>query len=349
MLGYNCSAQSSSRVAPYHILHAVEPTIPPAIREKFTNEVDLDDPEAAARAIMQHAAVLRRHMAIAGANLLIVQHRDSLRYARLRGGAMLPRMRRFEVGDYVYYRNTTGRTALEPEARPEILRVVEVRPTGVLQLQGRCRNRITMHVTHCAPCHLPIDDHTIDPRLARPSANLPCQVCKFPDEEEWMLLCDGCGTGWHTYCLKPPLTEVPEGAWYCPRCSVNGASSERLDATNVGSKGAIVVPKYLEELVGAAVMCEPRGRGRRDGRKLGVSSYLGRQGRAHKFQILYEDGQIEELRLPELRARLASTAALGKKAGRSTAVRQGASAEWTLEEVRGVEAALGQGMPGWHS
>ncbi|GIL92187.1 hypothetical protein Vretifemale_19732, partial [Volvox reticuliferus] len=33
MLGYNCSAQSSSRVAPYHILHAVEPTIPPAIKE----------------------------------------------------------------------------------------------------------------------------------------------------------------------------------------------------------------------------------------------------------------------------------------------------------------------------
>ncbi|GIL87971.1 hypothetical protein Vretifemale_16010, partial [Volvox reticuliferus] len=48
MLGYNCSVQSSSRVAPYHILYAVEPTIPPAIRERFSHEVDLDDPKAAA-------------------------------------------------------------------------------------------------------------------------------------------------------------------------------------------------------------------------------------------------------------------------------------------------------------
>ncbi|GIL73012.1 hypothetical protein Vretifemale_3250, partial [Volvox reticuliferus] len=214
------------------------------------SEVDLDDPEAAARAIMQRAAVLRRHMAIAGANLLIAQHRDSLRYARLRGGAILPRMRRFEAGDYVYYRNTTGRTALEPQARPEILRVVEVRPTGVLQLEGRCGNRITTHVTHCAPCHLPIDDHTIDPRLARPSANLACEVCKFPDGEEWMLLCDSCGTGWHTYCLKPPLTEVPEGAWYCPRCSDKGVVGEQVDAVNTGGRMAVVVPRHLEELVG---------------------------------------------------------------------------------------------------
>ncbi|GIL83778.1 hypothetical protein Vretimale_10574 [Volvox reticuliferus] len=107
---------------------------------------------------------------------------------------------------------------------------------------------------------------------------------------------------------------------------------------------AVVVPRHLEELV----MREPHGRGRRDGRKLGVSSDLERQGRSHKFQIMYEDGEIEEVGLPELHARLASTT-LGKKAARSTAVQQGASADWALEGVRAVEAALGQGMPGWHS
>ncbi|GIM10776.1 hypothetical protein Vretimale_14349 [Volvox reticuliferus] len=239
---------------------------------------------------------------------------------RGRGGVMLPRMRRFEMGDYVYYRNTTGRTALEPQARPEILRVVEVRPTGVLQLEGQCGNCITAHVTHCAPCHLPIDDHTIDPRLARPSASLPCEVCKFPDGEEWMLLCDSCGAGWHTYCLKPLLTEVPEGAWYCPRCTAQRAPGEQAQAVDAVPKMAAAVPRHLKELVGAAVMREPRGCGRRDGRKLGVSSYLGRQGRAHRFQIVYEDGEIEEVGLPELRARLAFTTP-DKKNARSTAVR----------------------------
>ncbi|GIL88644.1 hypothetical protein Vretifemale_16561, partial [Volvox reticuliferus] len=160
-------------------------TIPPAVKERFNTEVDLEDPEAAARSVMQRTAALRRHMAIAGSNLLIAQHRDSLRYARMRGGAMLPRMRRFELGDYVYYKNTTGRTALDSEARPEILRVTEVRNTGVLVLEGRCGSQITVHVSHCAPCHLPIDDHTVDPRLARPSPSLPCEICKFPDAEEW--------------------------------------------------------------------------------------------------------------------------------------------------------------------
>jgi PHD-finger len=26
-----------------------------------------------------------------------------------------------------------------------------------------------------------------------------------------MLLCDGCDDSYHTFCLVPPLTEIPEG------------------------------------------------------------------------------------------------------------------------------------------
>ncbi|EFJ48675.1 hypothetical protein VOLCADRAFT_117582 [Volvox carteri f. nagariensis] len=126
MLGYNCSVQSASRVTPYHVMHAVEPTIPPAIKQRFESDVSLDDPEAAARSIMQRAAALRRHMAVAGGNLLIAQHRDTLQYARMRGGAVLPRLRRFEMGDYVYYRNTSARASLDPHAKPDILRVTEL-------------------------------------------------------------------------------------------------------------------------------------------------------------------------------------------------------------------------------
>jgi len=33
-----------------------------------------------------------------------------------------------------------------------------------------------------------------------------------------MLLCDRCNTGWHMYCLSPPLETVPEGNWYCQAC-----------------------------------------------------------------------------------------------------------------------------------
>ena len=36
-----------------------------------------------------------------------------------------------------------------------------------------------------------------------------------------MLLCDWphCNNAVHLACLKPPLTEVPEGDWYCPSCA----------------------------------------------------------------------------------------------------------------------------------
>uniref|UniRef100_A0A0M3J9I2 PHD-type domain-containing protein n=1 Tax=Anisakis simplex TaxID=6269 RepID=A0A0M3J9I2_ANISI len=34
----------------------------------------------------------------------------------------------------------------------------------------------------------------------------------------WLLCCDTCPSSYHAYCLNPPLTEVPEGEWSCPRC-----------------------------------------------------------------------------------------------------------------------------------
>jgi hypothetical protein len=33
-----------------------------------------------------------------------------------------------------------------------------------------------------------------------------------------LLICDGCEAEYHMMCSKPPLMEVPEGAWYCDVC-----------------------------------------------------------------------------------------------------------------------------------
>lgn len=33
-----------------------------------------------------------------------------------------------------------------------------------------------------------------------------------------MLLCDGCDDSYHTFCLIPPLSEIPKGDWRCPKC-----------------------------------------------------------------------------------------------------------------------------------
>ncbi|KAK4882675.1 hypothetical protein RN001_005994 [Aquatica leii] len=46
----------------------------------------------------------------------------------------------------------------------------------------------------------------------------PCEVCGFSLNEDRLLLCDGCDLAYHLDCLDPPLSEVPEGEWYCPTC-----------------------------------------------------------------------------------------------------------------------------------
>ncbi|ODM89703.1 Chromodomain-helicase-DNA-binding protein Mi-2 [Orchesella cincta] len=43
-----------------------------------------------------------------------------------------------------------------------------------------------------------------------------CRKCKDGGE---LLCCDSCPWAYHTFCLNPPLTEIPDGDWRCPRCA----------------------------------------------------------------------------------------------------------------------------------
>jgi len=53
-----------------------------------------------------------------------------------------------------------------------------------------------------------------------------CQLCKGGDNEDKLLLCDACDRGYHTYCFKPPLEQIPEGDWFCWEC-INKATGNR--------------------------------------------------------------------------------------------------------------------------
>uniref|UniRef100_A0A3Q2TIN0 Bromodomain adjacent to zinc finger domain, 2A n=1 Tax=Fundulus heteroclitus TaxID=8078 RepID=A0A3Q2TIN0_FUNHE len=52
----------------------------------------------------------------------------------------------------------------------------------------------------------------------RSVTKVTCQVCRKGDNDECLLLCDGCDRGCHMYCLKPKITQIPEGDWFCPTC-----------------------------------------------------------------------------------------------------------------------------------
>lgn len=45
-----------------------------------------------------------------------------------------------------------------------------------------------------------------------------CRVCKDGGE---LLCCDTCTSSYHIHCLNPPLPEIPNGEWLCPRCTVS--------------------------------------------------------------------------------------------------------------------------------
>jgi hypothetical protein len=71
-------------------------------------------------------------------------------------------------------------------------------------------------------------DHALD--------DLICEICRKGDDDENMLLCDGCERGFHMYCLIPPLDAAPDGDWFCSDCESAISSTPHIkgkgDATS---------------------------------------------------------------------------------------------------------------------
>ena len=299
-LGYRCSPQRSTRFSPYQLLYGVPPTIPPAVKERLQEPLDLNlTPERLALDLQARAALMRRQVAMAGDNLRIAQHRDTLRYAHTRSGAYKPKLRKFEVGDFVYVRRT-HQTGLDLPTKPEVLRVTEVRPSGVLVLMGKCGQTIPMHMSQCAPCHLPNLDPTVDPLLARVAVDLPCEVCRLPNDDHLMLLCDSCNTGWHTYCMRPPLDEIPEGDWICPRCHHNGVTLQSLpkrdktvSRTKRGSDPRAMAHLLHDRWARQQVVVR-RGTGTISKLRYGQVRYKGDKHHPRVYEVKWQDGTMSD-------------------------------------------------------
>ncbi|XP_021587037.2 bromodomain adjacent to zinc finger domain protein 2B isoform X14 [Ictidomys tridecemlineatus] len=63
-----------------------------------------------------------------------------------------------------------------------------------------------------------------------------CQICRKGDNEELLLLCDGCDKGCHTYCHRPKITTIPDGDWFCPAC-IAKASGQTIKIKKLNVKG----------------------------------------------------------------------------------------------------------------
>ncbi|XP_026730670.1 lysine-specific demethylase lid [Trichoplusia ni] len=85
------------------------------------------------------------------------------------------------------------------------------RVTRSTRLREHRMSNMTVSVTPAPPT-----SHALHPD--DPLAKYMCHVCGRGDVEEQMLLCDGCDDSYHTFCLLPPLADVPKGDWRCPVC-----------------------------------------------------------------------------------------------------------------------------------
>ena len=349
LLGYRASIQESTKHSPMQLLYARNPVIPPATVEKLAEPIDFDDPAKAGDALLQRSEYLKQAGVMVDNYLRIAQHRDTLRYSRVRGGAYVRKSMKFQVGDFVYVKEH-GPTSLDPRARPYILRVVGIKPSGVLELMGRCGTVIMRHNTSCAPCHLPNIDSSIDPTLARPIKDLPCSKCGDPGRPESMLLCDACNSGWHLQCLEPPLREPPRGHWFCPVCVLEIESLPPNQVTappTVQPRRFTTRPPYATTADAGRYdsrLVRKPGRGNAHTVQ-GMARYLGPDQGKRCYEVSFQDGTTQRFTAEAIESLLVTTSSMAAAQKPATSISD-LPADWTMSTYESARKCLTSLAPG---
>ncbi|KAK3240387.1 Methyl-CpG-binding domain-containing protein 9 [Cymbomonas tetramitiformis] len=252
VLSYNAAVQESVKVAPFTLLFAQEATVPPAQKSRLPLDFDVNEvkneSDSRVRDLVARAKVVKELMLTAGCNLEIAQHRDTLLYEGRRGGGQVPKPHNFQVGDFVYIRQRP-RTGIKVATKPAILKLVKIQRDGVVVLEDSTRTREKSTVQNIAPCHLQVKDE-YDLTKSKPSKHLACEHCKRMDGEAFMLLCDTCNKGYHTWCLEPALDSVPERDWQCPSCLPQEVSASFVEVKSELSEKLLQAEGKLKEALG---------------------------------------------------------------------------------------------------
>ena len=73
-------------------------------------------------------------------------------------------------------------------------------------------------------------------------SDLACRRCGSPGAGHLMVLCDGCQEGEHTFCMKPPLHQVPRGPYFCSQCMATRLKKATLPAKRKAEGKAVGSP-----------------------------------------------------------------------------------------------------------
>lgn len=213
--GYRMTQQKSTGFSPYFLLYGRTPISPTQIRSMLEEPVDVEDPQAMLELISQRADQIRAAVPKAYERALAAQRRDVVRYRKVRRGDVQPRTHRFQVGSYVYCAQPPINT-LDVKTTRTILRVQKVYSTGWLDLIGADGRVITVHSEQCAPCNL----SNLIPARRGPAMDGPsCKACGSDSTATPLVICDKCGSPWHTTCLPSGVVTIdPDDEWICQAC-----------------------------------------------------------------------------------------------------------------------------------
>ena len=51
-----------------------------------------------------------------------------------------------------------------------------------------------------------------------------CQICSIDKDDNQVVICDNCHNGFHMYCVRPVMVNIPKEDWFCSACS-NGSNA----------------------------------------------------------------------------------------------------------------------------
>ena len=216
-MGYRMTKQKAVGYSPYFLMFGRDPIFQSRLQHLQEAELDPYTTQEQLQIFLdQRGQAFKRVMPLAMRNLAIAQQRDKERYRLVRGGGWDRPKASFNPGDYVMLKQKTDNTLGAP-ARPHVLRVVEIKASGVALLEGSDAARIEEQQKNIAHCPLPILDGNMYPERFYRGPSLHCRVCGTRRRATKMVICDTCNHGYHLWCLDVPLLRVPDEVWQCPR------------------------------------------------------------------------------------------------------------------------------------